>query len=149
MSGASGTGQVGDLVTAAGATTSPSGAVGTGLAGVLAAVASVDVVINSARANLIYELALLHGLVPGSPLTVSATQRSAGALMQTVSGTGPVTVTTTASDVLQGDVNDWIDALAAVHGLTAPLVVTTTARTAGSLAQTISTVGATTTVTTP
>jgi hypothetical protein len=104
--------------------------------------------INSTRANLIYELALLHGLVPGNPLTVTATQRNAGALTQTISGTGTVTITTTSSDVIQGSLDTWIDALAAVHGLTAPLVVTATSRDAGSLHQTLANDGTTTTVTT-
>jgi hypothetical protein len=104
--------------------------------------------ISNVRANLIYELALLHGLVPGSPLSVSATQRSAGALTQSISGTDTVTITTTSSEVLQGSLDEWIDALAAVHGLTTPLVVTSTSRSAGSLSQTITTLGDTTTVAT-
>ena len=43
--------------------------------------------------------------------------------------------------------SDMITELAALHGLTADLVVTGTQRTAGSIVQTISTSGTTTTVT--
>lgn len=104
--------------------------------------------ITAARANLIYELALLHGLDPAKPLSVSPTSRSAGGLLQTVDGTSTVTITTQASEVLSGNLDDWIDKLAAIHGLTVPLVVTSAGRTAGATSQTFSTVGPTTTVTT-
>jgi hypothetical protein len=104
------------------------------------------VVVSAGRANLIYEIALLHGLVPGNPLTVSATGRSAGNVVQTISGTDTVTITTVASDVLQGDLSDWIDALAAIHGLTVPLVTTDITRVAGTVSQTLATDGITTTV---
>ena len=103
--------------------------------------------ISDTRANLIYEIALLHGLVPGNPLVVSPTSRTAGAVSQTITGTDTVTMTTTSSDVLHGSLDAWIDALAAIHGLTTPLVVTATGRTAGSIAQTLDTVSGTTTVT--
>lgn len=125
-------------------------AVGVGATSYLGAVYAHEVItypVSSDRANLIYELALLHGLVPGSPLSVSATSRSAGALSQTISGANTVTITTTSSDVLQGSLDTWIDALAAVHGLTAPLVVTATSRDAGALHQTLANDGTTTTVT--
>jgi hypothetical protein len=121
----------------------------TAFVGALLADGGGSYTISAARANLIYELALLHGLVPGSPLSVSPTARSAGTLAQTITGTDTVTITTVASDVLHGSVDTWIDALAAVHGLTSPLVVTATGRTATGLAQTFGTAGDTTTVTTP
>lgn len=104
------------------------------------------VTISAGRANLIYELALLHGLVPGNPLTVSPTERSAGNVLQTISGIGTVTVTTVASDVLHGDLDTWIDALAAIHGLTVPLVTTDATRVAGTVLQTLISDGTTTVV---
>jgi len=145
--GVSGIGQAGALTLSGSAAVALTGAVGTGLAGILSADNGVGVLITVAQANLIYESALLHGVVPGNLLTASATARSAGNLVQTVSGTDPVTITTVSSDVLVGDVGVWIDALAAVHGLTTPLVVTATSRDAGTLHQTIANDGTTTTVT--
>jgi hypothetical protein len=107
-------------------------------------------VVSAARANLIYEIALLHGLVPSNPLMVSDTLRSAGSVIQTISTVGTsVTITTVSSDVIQGDLDTWIDALAAVHGLTTPLVVTEASRNAGAIHQTMSNDGTTTTVETP
>jgi hypothetical protein len=58
-----------------------------------------------------------------------------------------VTITTVSSDILQGSLDTWIDALAAVHGLTALLVVTATSRDAGALHQVLINDGTTTTVT--
>jgi hypothetical protein len=109
-------------------------------------VAGAPVVISTTQANLIYEMALLHGLVPGSPLVVTPTSRSAGAVTQTIAGTDTVTVTTVSSDVLVGDVGNWIEQLAALHGLTSPLVTTATSRSAGAISQTFTTVGTTVTV---
>lgn len=104
--------------------------------------------ITAARANLIYEMALLHGLDPAKPLSVSPTSRSAGSLLQTVDGTSTVTITTQASEILSGNLDDWIDKLAAIHGLTVPLVVTASGRTAGTTVQSFAAIGPTTTVTT-
>jgi hypothetical protein len=117
------------------------------LAGVVSAAAQNPIVVSPARANLIYELALLHGLVPGNPLQVSATARSAGALMQTITGTDSVTITTVSSDVLQGNLDTWIDALAALYGLTSPLTVTSGTRDSGGVSQTMVSTDGTTTVT--
>ena len=103
--------------------------------------------ISTGRAALIHQLALLHGLDTANPLTVSATQRAAGVLVQSVSGASTVTVTTSATPVYSGNLDAWIDGLAALHGLTAPLVVTATSRTAGVVTQSIATAGGTTTVT--
>lgn len=144
-------------VTSTGGVTNPSatgaanasalGVSSTGSVGTPSAYAGSDsYTVSAARANLIYEIALLHGLVPGNPLQVSATSRSAGAVVQTVSGTDTVTITTVSSDVLHGSLDTWIDALAALHGLTTPLVVTSASRTAGALTQSISTTADTTTV---
>jgi hypothetical protein len=104
--------------------------------------------ISAARANLIYEIALLHGLDPAHPLTVNATSRNAGAVSQTISGAATVTITTVSSDVLSTSLDQWIDALAALHGLTTPLVVTNNSRDAGTVHQTLVNAGGTTTVTT-
>ena len=104
--------------------------------------------IDTDHANLIYQLALLHGLDAAHPLVVDATaSRSAGTLQQTITGTDTVTITTTAAPVLSDDLTAWIDALAAIHGLTVPLVNSAGVRTAGSISQTITTVGNVTTVT--
>ena len=103
--------------------------------------------ISAGRAALLHQLALLHGLDTANPLTVSAAQRSAGALVQSVSGVSTVTVTTSATPTFSGNLDAWIDGLAALHGLTAPLVVTATSRAAGVVNQTIATAGGTTTVT--
>lgn len=143
--------EAGDFVVAAAGVTVAAALATTEAGDTLASLGVVQspIVITQTRANLIFELALLHGLVPGSPLTVSTTARGAGALLQTIAGTDTVTITKVSSDILQGSLDDWIDALAAVHGLTSPLVVTATSRDAGTLSQTLTNDGTTTTVETP
>lgn len=104
--------------------------------------------LTGAQALLLRRLHQLHGLA--APLVVGPTSRSAGDLQQTVneSSTGSVTVTTTGgNDTFAGSVGQMIEELAALHGLTAPLVVTPTGRTAGAIVQAFSTSGNTTTVT--
>lgn len=99
-------------------------------------------------------IALLHGLVSGSPLSVSATARSAGEVTQSISEAGgTVTVTTTAApggssgtSQLSVEETQWLEELARVYGLVDPLTVTDTSRGDGTLTQTISTAGGTTTV---
>lgn len=103
--------------------------------------------VSSTRAAMVYRIALLHGLDINNPMTVSANGRSAGTLIQTVSGSTAVTISTTSAPPLVGNLDDWIDSLAALHGLTADLVVTPTSRTAGPVTQNISTQGLITTVT--
>lgn len=102
--------------------------------------------VSGARAGLIYQLALLHGLDVDHPLTVTPTTRTAGGLSQAVAGTSTVTVSTTAAPVFTGNLDDWIDALADMHGLTTPLVVTATSRAAGAWSQSIVSAGGSTTV---
>ena len=68
-------------------------------------------------------------------------------MAQTVSGLETVTITTNSAPSLVGDVGSWIEALAALHGLTVPLVVSANKRSAGSISQAIAQVGALTTVT--
>jgi len=104
--------------------------------------------ITGTQALRLMHIHLLHGLVAGSPLAVSPTARTAGAVAQTVDEAGgTVTLTTTAvPNVMVGTPGALIDELAALHGLTTPLAVTATTRSAGSIAQTITSAGDTTTV---
>ena len=103
-------------------------------------------VIDAVQQSHIHRMALLHGLDSGNPLVVSPTSRAAGALVQSVTGTDTVIVTTTAGPDFSGNVDTWIEGLAAVHGLSAPLVVTAISRTAGAVSQTITTLDGVTTV---
>jgi len=104
--------------------------------------------ITGSQARRLLAIHLLHGLEIGNPLTVSATARQAGVVTQTVAdAAGTVTVATTAGvSVFAGDPGLMIDELAALHGITAPLVVTASSRVAGSIVQSISTAGDVTTV---
>lgn len=100
-------------------------------------------------------LALLHGLVADSPLTVSPTERVAGAVSQSITiSASSVTVETTAApsgspgpSALSADETRWLEELARIYGLIEPLQVSATERSAGTLVQTIGKVGDTTTVT--
>lgn len=96
---------------------------------------NVTVQINLRQALLLRQLHQIHGLA--EPLLVSATAREAGDLRQSiVESAGEVTVQTIAgSDTFAGDVGVMIEELAALHGLTAPLVVTPTSRVVGSITQ--------------
>lgn len=105
-----------------------------------------DVTITGAQAALLYRLALLHGLDPSNPLQVTGTERRAGGLVQSISGSSTVVIQTTATPTTQGQAGDWIEALAALHGLTGPLTVTGGGRSAGAVSQEITRVGDTTTV---
>jgi hypothetical protein len=103
--------------------------------------------ITPLQAKLLYEIYLLHGLA--APLVVGPTSRVAGDVSQTVAdNNGTVTVTTTAQP-LAAEVEPglMIEELAALHGLTAPLVVSAATRTAGSISQVFGTAGNATTVT--
>ena len=104
--------------------------------------------ITKAQALRLLQIHLLHGLA-ASPLVVSASSRSAGAVEQLVTQSGTtVTISTTAApSVFSGDAGALIDELAALHGLTADLIVTPTSRTAGAISQTLAQAGTTTTVT--
>ena len=103
--------------------------------------------VSQQSAMLIYQLALLNGLIKGSPLAVSSTSRTAGDLVQTISESGAVTITTTATPAgYSQDLDTLIAELAALHGLGVPLSVTATSRSAGSVVQTFSQSGDTTTV---
>jgi hypothetical protein len=103
-------------------------------------------VVDAVHQEYIHQIAMLHGLEAGSPLVVSHDSRRAGGLIQTVSGTDTVTITTIGWPALSGNADTWLDGLAAIHGLTSPMTVTKTTRMAGAVEQTISTVGPETTV---
>jgi hypothetical protein len=102
--------------------------------------------ITGAQALLIRRLHQLHGLA--QPLTVSATDRTAGDLSQSITETtAGVTISTTAGhDTVSGSIGQMIEDLAALHGLTEELTVTATTRQAGSIVQSFVTSGTTTTV---
>lgn len=104
--------------------------------------------ITGAQAQLLRRIHALHGLGP-APLVVGSSSRTAGDVTQTITQAGQaVSITTTAaSDTFTGSIGQMIEELAALHGLSGPLVVTPTSRTAGAIVQALSTVGTTTTVT--
>jgi hypothetical protein len=103
--------------------------------------------LTGAQALLLRRLCQLHGLL--DPLVVGPAERRAGDLVQTVSeSAGTVTLTTVAGHgTFCGQVGTMVEELAALHGLTVPLVVTSVARNAGSVTQNIVSVSGTTTVT--
>ena len=100
-----------------------------------------------AQAQLLSQIYLLHGL--GSPLSVAPTSRTvAGLEQQVVSAGGEVTITTLAQDdSIAQSVGVMVEELAALHGITQPLVVTSTSRAAGAILQLFSSAGSTTTIT--
>ena len=103
--------------------------------------------VDDVRANLIYQLCLLHGLDVSNPLRLTSSSRAAGGLSQTVTSLGDLLIQTSSTPTFSGSLDDWIDALAALQGLTAPLVVTPSSRDAGAISQLISVAGNVTTVT--
>ncbi len=86
----------------------------------------------------------LHGLI--DPLVVTPTSRGDGTVTQTMSGTGPVTVHTTALPS-EMPTAAMIDKLSRWYGLIDDMVESSASRTDGTLSQTVVTVGDTTTVT--
>lgn len=111
-------------------------------------VAKDSFTITLAQANLLYQIYLLHGLEPNAPLTVSQTQRLAGGIEQAVIEAGGAVTISTVSGLTSPalEAGDMIAELAALHGLTVPLVVTGTIRSAGAISQSIGTVQGVTTV---
>jgi hypothetical protein len=89
----------------------------------------------------------LHGL--STPLTVGPTARTTTNISQTVTeASGTVTIATTVdTGILNPDIGLMVEELAALHGITTNLVVTSTSRVAGTISQSLSSVGAVTTVT--
>lgn len=120
-----------------------------GSAGVLVGACAT---LSNQQAAYLESLARLHGLV--DDLVISETARSDGTVIQTVAEAGTtVTVTTTAAP--SGAAGDsgltaqqaaWLSELAQIYGLIDPLDVTNTLRSSGTLSQTITTAGGTTTV---
>src|SRR4030067_936290 len=83
-----------------------------------------------------------HAVLTGKTLTVSRTEH------QTMTGTGPVTVTTTVLATTPNLTAALIDDLARWYGLGgSEMVESETSRTDGTLSQTVETVGTTTTLT--
>lgn len=103
-------------------------------------------VIDQSRAALLYNIALLHGLVQGSPLQVGTTNRTAGQIQQTIAGDENVIIATTMLSAFDGDLNAIIDDLSAIHGLTCELQVTPSQRIAGSIVQSFTDLDGVTTV---
>lgn len=110
-------------------------------------VGTLSLSITAEQALLLQQVAQLHGLL--QPLTVSPTQRVAGdVVQQVVEAAGVVTISTTGrSDTLHADPGAMIEQLAALHGITAPLVVSATQRSAGAIVQAIAATPQATTVT--
>jgi hypothetical protein len=103
------------------------------------------IVLTSIQADRLRSVLRLHGLI--DPLVISPTERGDGSVTQTLSGAGPVTVTTTLLATTPTLTADLIDDLARWYGLIDPMVESETSRTDGTLSQTVATVGDTTTVT--
>ena len=103
--------------------------------------------VTKAQALKLYKVWLLHGL--GTALTVESTERSAGGVVQSVTQAGDqITIDTTAAPTSVGtDLGIMIDELSLLHGLDAPLVVTSATRVAGGISQSIAATGGVTTVT--
>lgn len=105
----------------------------------------VTLSLTSIQADRLRSVLRLHGLI--DPLIISPTSRGDGAVAQTMSGSGPVTVTTTSLANTPALTADLIDDLARWYGLIDPMIESETSRTDGTLSQTVATVGDTTTVT--
>ena len=108
----------------------------------------VNLTLTVEQALLLQNIYSLHGLL--APLEVSTNHRKAGEIYQEVSTSGQTTTITTVtagSDTLHQSIGVMIEELAALHGVTAPLKVDFTSRSAGQLVQTLSKFGGVTTVT--
>ena len=105
------------------------------------------VLLTPAQQRRLLEIYMLHGLA--NPLVVSGTERSTGSLSQSVTTSGGTTTIETLSHATESllDVGLMIDELAALHGLTTTLTVTSTQRTAGAITQAFTQAGGATTVT--
>ena len=99
------------------------------------------------QVRLLYSIYRLHGLA--EPLNTSPTSREVASLLQSVSSAGASTVVETSSlpNDVPADPGLLIEELAALHGLTTPLTVTATSRTAGTIVQSFSAVSSSITVT--
>lgn len=145
--------EVADTAEASGTVTAP-GAIGTlsateagDTAAATGVAGTITYTLSAEQALLLQQIAQLHGLL--QPLAVSPTRRAAGDLVQDiVEAAGTVTITTTGrGDTLHAGPGAMIEQLAALHGITAPLVVTATQRSAGAIVQAIAATPQATTVT--
>lgn len=105
-------------------------------------------VLDKQHALWLYQLAMLHGLDVGRPLSVGQSTRAAGDLQQSVSeSAGEVVVqTVSAPRLVRMSPTDCIAALARLHGLVESLHVNATSRWAGPLSQQFDEAGGVTTV---
>ncbi len=102
-------------------------------------------------------LARAHGLVDPLQVPLAGGVRSDGTLIQTVEPVGATVVTTTLAapsgaddaSALTPQEAIWLEQLVRIYGAIDPLTTTATGRSDGTLSQTFTTVGATTTITTP
>lgn len=103
--------------------------------------------ISPLQAALLYNLYRLHGLA--EPLTVSPSLREVASLQQQVTSLGGATTIETLFLPVEAPLNPGllIEELAALHGLTVPLTVTSEGRTAGTIAQSFSSAGNLTVIT--
>lgn len=99
------------------------------------------------QALLLRKIHTLHGL--SSSLLVSKNSRVSGDVVQTViDQNGTVTIETIdGNDTVSGTVGQIVEELAALHGITETLEVTSTSRSAGLIMQMLNTSGGVTTVT--
>ena len=103
--------------------------------------------ISPSQAALLYNLYRLHGLA--EPLTVSPSLREVALLQQQVTSLGGATTIETLFLPTEAPLDPGllIEELAALHGLTVPLTVTSEGRTAGTIAQSFSSAGNLTVIT--
>ena len=125
-----------------------SGVSGTGQVGSMVATVYDDVVITltAIQAKRLEAVLRLHGLI--DPLVVTPTSRGDGTVTQTLSGTGPVTVTTNSLPAFGAPTPARLDDLARWYGLIDPMIEQDASRSDGTLSQSVVTSGTTTTVTT-
>jgi hypothetical protein len=107
---------------------------------------SYSLTITVQQAQRLEAVFRLHGLI--DPLVISATGRGDGTVVQTLSGTGPVTVTTSQLPAIGAPTGAMIDKLARWYGLIDPMVEQEASRSDGVLSQSVVTVGGVTTTTT-
>jgi hypothetical protein len=107
---------------------------------------SYSLTITVQQAQRLEAVFRLHGLI--DPLVVSATGRGDGTVVQALSGTGPVTVTTSQLPAIGAPTGAMIDKLARWYGLIDPMVEQEASRSDGTLSQSVVTVGGVTTMTT-
>ena len=145
--GVSSTGAVSTPAPSGSATVTVSGVGATASVGTPVAGTASGASITASEVLMLYQIYKLHGL-DTTPLVVDASSRSSGDLVQSVSGTANVTVSTvSAPSTTAVDAGTMIRELAALHGISTPLFVSATSRSAGVINQSINSAGGTTTIT--